>query len=70
MDTGQEMIELLKNLCMERGITVISATHDMKMLDVSDRIMWIEDGKVKRLKERSELDISIGVLETEEHKTH
>ena len=70
VDTGQEMIELLKNLCQERGITVISATHDMKMLDVSDRIMWIEDGRVKRLEERADLEIHVGALETELHKGH
>jgi len=40
----------------------------MKMLDVSDRIMWIEDGKVKRLEERSSLDINVGGLETEEQE--
>jgi len=68
VDTGQEMIKMLNTLCKERGITVISATHDMKMLDVSDRIMWIEDGKVKRLEERSSLDINVGGLETEEQE--
>jgi len=58
--TGEEMIELLHGLKEERHITVISATHDMKMLDVSDRILWIRDGKVHRLKKRSELDIQVG----------
>ena len=60
VDTGQEIIELLCQLKEERGITVISATHDMKMLDVSDRILWIRDGKVQRLEERKNLDINVG----------
>ena len=47
----------------ERGITVISATHDMKMLNVSDRILWIRDGKVQRLEERKDLKIEIGGIE-------
>jgi len=68
VDTGQEMIEMLNTLCKARGITVISATHDMKMLDVSDRIMWIEDGRVRRLEERSSLDINVGGLETEKRE--
>jgi len=68
VDTGQEMIKMLNSLCKERGITVISATHDMNMLDVSDRIMWIEDGRVKRLEERSSLDINVGGLQTEEQE--
>jgi len=60
VDTGAEIIELLNELRKERGITVISATHDMKMLDVSDRILWIRDGKVQRLEERKNLDIRVG----------
>ena len=63
--TGEEMIELLHGLKEERHITVISATHDMKMLDVSDRILWIRDGKTHRLKKRSELDIQIGHMDEE-----
>jgi len=61
--TGEEIIELLDRLREERGITVISATHDMKMLDVSDRILWIRDGKIQRLEERKDLDIEIGGIE-------
>ncbi|OGV66251.1 MAG: ABC transporter [Lentisphaerae bacterium RIFOXYB12_FULL_65_16] len=58
--TGEEIIELLCRLKAERGVTVISATHDMKMLDVSDRILWVRDGKVLRLEERKNLNIRIG----------
>ena len=61
--TGQEIINLLNRLKEERGITVISATHDMKMLDASDRILWIRDGKIQRLEERRDLDIKIGHIE-------
>ena len=61
--TGEEIIELLVKLKQERGITVISATHDMKMLDVSDRILWIRDGKIDRLQKRADLEIEIGAIE-------
>jgi len=61
--TGAEIIDLLNRLRRERNITVISATHDMKMLDVSDRILWIRDGQVDRLEERKDLDITIGGIE-------
>jgi putative ABC transport system ATP-binding protein len=60
--TGEEIIDLLAELKAERGITIISATHDMKMLDVSDRILWIRDGRVQRLEERKNLNISIGEI--------
>ena len=58
--TGEEIIQLLVKLKTESAITIISATHDMKMLDVSDRILWIRDGKIQRLEERRNLDIKIG----------
>ncbi len=60
VETGREMIELLVDLKKDRDITVISATHDMKMLDVSDRILWIRDGKTHKLEKRKDLDIRVG----------
>ena len=63
VETGKEMIELLLRLKQDHNITVISATHDMKMLDASDRILWIRDGKVQRLENRSDLDIEIGGID-------
>ena len=62
--TGEEIIQLLVKLKEESGITIISATHDMKMLDVSDRILWIRDGKIQRLEERQNLDIKVGGIST------
>ncbi|CCH49234.1 ABC transporter ATP-binding protein [Pseudodesulfovibrio piezophilus] len=60
LTTGEEIIELLQMLSSERGVTVISATHDYKMLNVSDRVVWVRDGMVDRVEKREELDISIG----------
>src|SRR6476660_1136387 len=37
LQTGKLIIELLRQLNKERGATIISATHDHKMLAVSDR---------------------------------
>lgn len=62
VQTGEEIIELLNRLRDERGITIISATHDMKMLSVSDRILWIRDGRVLRLEARKDLNIEVGGL--------
>jgi putative ABC transport system ATP-binding protein len=49
-------------LSKETGVTVITATHDHKMLDVSDRILWIKDGAIERLQRRDELDIRVGIV--------
>ncbi|HEY7087443.1 MAG TPA: ABC transporter ATP-binding protein [Tepidisphaeraceae bacterium] len=63
LNTGKLIIELLRSLNKEKGVTIISATHDHKMLAVSDRILWIRDGKVDRIQRRDELKIEEGVIE-------
>ncbi|SDB08673.1 putative ABC transport system ATP-binding protein [Desulfonatronum thiosulfatophilum] len=60
--TGEEIIDLLKMLSSERGVTIISATHDHKMLAVSDRVVWIRDGRVDKIELREELRISVGAI--------
>jgi putative ABC transport system ATP-binding protein len=63
--TGTEIIGLLKQLNQERGVTIISATHDHKMLSASDRIVWIRDGKIDRIEDRRDLKIEVGTIEGE-----
>jgi len=62
LHTGEEIIKLLSTLCKKHGVTVITATHDHKMLATSDRIVWISDGKVERIQKRSETDIKVGTI--------
>jgi len=63
LHTGEEIINILRSLCDNHGVTVITATHDHKMLDKSDRILWIKDGRKDRLEKRSGLDIRVGKVE-------
>ncbi len=58
--TGQQIIELLREINQTEGVTVISATHDHKMLSVSDRIAWLTDGVIERFARRDELEIREG----------
>jgi putative ABC transport system ATP-binding protein len=53
--TGQSIIELLKRLNRESGVTIITATHDDKMLKMSDRIAWVLDGAIHKLMTPAEL---------------
>jgi len=66
LKTGKEIITLLKQLNTERGVTIISATHDLKMLDVSDRIVWIRDGTIERVEDRRDVKLDVGEIEGEE----
>ncbi len=58
--TGEEIINLLKQLSVENNTTVIAVTHDMKMFNVSDRVVWLSDGCIDRIAHREEIDINIG----------
>ena len=63
LNTGKLIIELLRGLNEEKGVTIISATHDHKMLAVSDRIVWVSDGQVSKISRREELNIAEGSIE-------
>ncbi len=63
LHTGEEIINTLRGLRDQHGVTVITATHDHKMLDKSDRILWIKDGQRDRLQNREDLDIRVGKVE-------
>jgi putative ABC transport system ATP-binding protein len=62
LKTGADIIGILKGLSVERGVTVITATHDHKMLSNSDRVLWMRDGQVDRIDLRADLDIQEGGL--------
>jgi putative ABC transport system ATP-binding protein len=61
--TGEEIIQLLGRMKQEMRITVISATHDMKMLSASDVVVWIRDGAISRTARRDELKIEVGTID-------
>ena len=52
LNTGMEIIDLLHGLNKSQGLTLIAATHDLKMIKASDRIVWMRDGQVEKI-ERS-----------------
>ena len=59
-NTGLEIVKLLSELSRERGVTVVSATHDHNMLAVSDRVVYLRDGAIERILSRDDLEISVG----------
>jgi putative ABC transport system ATP-binding protein len=59
LKTGEEIIELFSSLQAKLGVTIITATHDLKMLKRSDRIVWIEDGRIAKITTPAEMQIKI-----------
>ena len=44
--TGREVVELLKRLAREQSCSVLMVTHDPRILDVADRLVKMEDGRL------------------------
>jgi len=58
--TGQDILEILQRINRERGVTIVCSTHDHRLLNVCDRIMWIRDGLVERVESRENIRIKLG----------
>lgn len=44
--SGQEVMMLLHDLARDHGVSVLIVTHDPRIEDIADRILWLEDGKI------------------------
>lgn len=45
-ESGHTVVEMLKALGRQRGTTTVMVTHDNRILDMADRIITLEDGRV------------------------
>ncbi len=61
-NTGQSIIDFMKKLQGEMGSTIITVTHDDKMLSACDRMAWIRDGALERVANRADIDIRMGSI--------
>jgi putative ABC transport system ATP-binding protein len=44
--SGREVVELLQQLARQQGCAILLVTHDNRILDVADRILTLEDGRI------------------------
>ncbi|OYD90523.1 ABC transporter [Nostoc sp. 'Peltigera membranacea cyanobiont' 210A] len=45
--SGRDVVNLMQKLAKEQGCTILMVTHDNRILDIADRIVQMEDGKIK-----------------------
>jgi putative ABC transport system ATP-binding protein len=43
---GRAIIELLRKLAKEEGCTVLMVSHDPRIIDIADRVVYLEDGMI------------------------
>jgi len=53
---GHEVMTLLRDLANQEGRTVVVVSHDARLLDIADRVLWMEDGRLQA-GEGSSLDL-------------
>lgn len=44
--TGQDVMMILHDIARDEGYAVIMVTHDPRVEDIADRILWLEDGQL------------------------
>ncbi len=44
--SGRDVVELMQKLAKNQGCTILMVTHDNRILDVADRIIYMEDGRL------------------------
>jgi putative ABC transport system ATP-binding protein len=44
--SGRDVVELMQQLAKEQSCTILLVTHDHRILDIADRIIYMEDGRL------------------------
>ena len=44
---GHEIMRLLRRIAKEQGRSVVIVSHDQRIRDIADRVLWLEDGAFK-----------------------
>lgn len=44
--SGRDVVELMQHLAQEQGCPILVVTHDNRILDIADRIVRMEDGRL------------------------
>ena len=44
--TGREIVNLMQSMAKKQGCTILMVTHDNRILDIANRIIQMEDGKI------------------------
>ena len=46
--SGRDVVDNMHNLAKEQGCTILLVTHDNRILDIADRIIYMEDGRLSK----------------------
>ena len=46
---GHEIMQLLRMVARELGRTVVAVSHDLRLREMADRVLWLEDGQFQEM---------------------
>ncbi len=46
---GHEIMRLLRGIAKDQGRSVVIVSHDQRIKDIADRVLWLEDGQFKEM---------------------
>lgn len=47
---GQEFINLLRRTTEERNVAIVCASHDLKVINIADRVAWMQNGRIAKIR--------------------
>ncbi|MAZ40851.1 hypothetical protein CL654_01940 [bacterium] len=54
--SGHKVMELLTSIAKKLNKAVIIVSHDSRLMDIADRVLWMEDGKLKEGEQKMVID--------------
>src|SRR5512144_1410514 len=57
---GHEIMRLLRSIAKEQGRSVIIVSHDQRIKDIADRVLWLEDGEFKEMGTAAAVEMGAG----------
>lgn len=46
---GHEIMRLLRGVAKDQGRSIVIVSHDQRIRDIADRVLWLEDGEFKQM---------------------
>lgn len=56
---GHEIMRLLRKIAKEQGRSVVIVSHDPRIKDIADRVLWLEDGQFKEQDAAASMEMGV-----------
>lgn len=60
--TGHKVVEILNQIAKEKGKSIVIVSHDMRIMDIADRVLQLEDGKLSEAGDFVAEDVVCGMI--------